>query len=570
MSLRSRVLGVRTRFLFVVLIGVLIPLALVGAWLAHSGQRSAEQMLREQLETALASAATDVGHRWIDMRGRMLDLGEHPDVFAALRAGNDPLGASAPPELLEAWSSLQEVAEAIEFTGPDGARIARWGRAEDMAPLAGGFGSTPVRLPLYDRSGERLGSMDVRVRLATLLPAAYLSVGLDRISAVLTEGGAPLGPLNMDPALLMRPGFEWAGELWMASHRRIAEPALILTLAAPTAPASLPFAEAAQRGIWALILVSAGGFFLALLLTRWITIPLERLADAADSVARGELDRRVEQDGPDEIRRLGVAFNTMTSSLKRTLRRLSQQEAAAAVGSFAASLAHEVRNPLSAVRLDLERAREGVHGDDRVATLLDRALQQIDRLDATVSGSLRIARSGNVPMAPLDIREPIGSAVAASRPDFAARGARLDACMPSDALIVHGNGPALEQLLLNLLLNAAAALPEEGCASVEARLLDDAVEITVRDDGRGIASDELDRVFDPFYTTRDDGTGLGLTIVRRIADAHAAELSIESQPCLGTTVRLSLPHTVSAPAAPGMFRDAAGTIRNAAEHGAVR
>jgi signal transduction histidine kinase len=563
MSLRSRVLGVRTRFLLVVLLGVLIPLALVGAWLAQSGQRSAEQMLREQLETALAGAATDVGHRWIDLRGRLLDLGEHPAVMAALRAGDDPIGASAPPELREMWSSLQESAHAIEFTGPDGAAIARLGRDAGAAPVAGGSGSTQVRLPLFDPGGQRVGSMDVQLRLAALLPAAYLSVGLDRISAVLNEAGAPLGPLNMDPALLMRPGFLWAGEAWTAAHRRITEPALVLTLAAPTAPASLPFADAARRGLWALLLVSGCGFLLALLLTRRITIPLERLADAADSVARGELDRRVDQDGPDEIRRLGVAFNTMTRSLQRTLRRLSQQEAAAAVGSFAASLAHEVRNPLSAVRLDLERAREEVAGDHRAATLLDRALQQIDRLDATVSGSLRIARSGNVPMTPLDVRDPIRAAVAAAAPEFAARGARLDQSLPPDALMVHGNSAALEQLLLNLLLNAAAALPAQGSAAVSARLLDDAVEITVRDDGRGIARDELDRVFDPFYTTREDGTGLGLTIVRRIADAHGAELAIESQPGAGTTIRLSMPHAVT-------IHAAAGTFRNAAELHALR
>jgi signal transduction histidine kinase len=557
MSLRSRLLGVRTRFLFVVLLGVLIPLALVGAWLAHAGQRSAEQMLRDQLETALAGAATDVGHRWIELRGRLLDLGEHPAVIAALRTGRDPLGAAAPSELRELRSALQESAEGIEFTGPDGAPVAGSGRDEAAATVAIGSGSTRVRLPLFDPAGHRVGSMDVRLRLAALLPAAYLSGGLDRISTVLDETGAPLGPLNMDPALLMRPGFQWAGEPWMAAHRRIAEPALVLTLAAPTAPASLPFADAARRGLWALLLVSACGFLLALLLTRWITIPIERLADAADSVARGELDRRVEQDGPDEIRRLGVAFNTMTLSLQRTLRRISQQEAAAAIGSFAASLAHEVRNPLSAVRLDLERAREGVTGDDRVATLLDRALQQIDRLDATVSGSLRIARSGNVPMTPLDIREPISAAVAAAQPHFAERGAQLEQALPPDPLMVHGNSAALEQLLLNLLLNAAAALPAQGSAAVSARLLDDVVEVTVRDDGRGIGADELARVFDPFYTTREEGTGLGLTIVRRIADAHGAELSVESEPGLGTTIRLGMPRTVSIHAAAGTFRHTA-------------
>jgi signal transduction histidine kinase len=557
MSLRSRVPGVRTRFLMVVLVGVIIPLALVGAWLAHSGQRSAERLLREQLQTALAEAATDVGHRWIDMRALLLDLGEHPAVIAALRTGRDPLVTLAPPELDDLWSALHETADAIEFTGPGGAPLARLDRDAGAASTTGGFGSTRVRLPLFDPAGERVGSMDVQVRLGALLPAAYLSVGLDRISAVLNEAGAPLGPLNMDPDLLMRPGFLWAGEDWMAAHRRITEPALVLTLAAPTAPAALPFAEAARRGTWALLLVSGCGFLLALLLTGRITIPLERLADAADSVARGELDRRVEEHGPHEIRRLGVAFNTMTRSLQRTLRRVSQQEAAAAIGSFAASLAHEVRNPLSAVRLDLERAREEVTADDQVATLLDRALQQIDRLDATVSGSLRIARSGNVPMAPLDIRDPIRAAIAAAAPEFAARGARLEESVPPGPLMVHGNSAALEQLLLNLLLNAAAALPAEGRASVQARLLDDTVAITVRDDGRGIAPEELQQVFDPFYTTREDGTGLGLTIVRRIADAHGAELSIESQPGLGTTIRLSIPRAVTIHAAAGTFRNAA-------------
>jgi len=564
MSPRLRLPGVRGRFLLVVLLGVLIPLALVGAWLAQSGQRSAERMLREQLETALADAAIDVGHRWIDMRGRLLDLGEHPATIAAVLAGDDPLGSSAPPALHEMWSSLREIADAVEFTGPDGAPIAAPDRDAATARIASGSGSTLVRMPLFDPAGDRVGSMDVHLRLAALLPAAYQSAGLDRISAVLNEAGAPLGALNMDPALLMGPGFMWAGEDWMAAHRRITEPALVLTLAAPTAPASMPFDEAARRGLWALLLVSGGGFVLALLLTRWITTPLERLADAADAVARGDLDRRVDQDGPDEIRRLGLAFNTMTRSLQRTLRRISQQEAAAAIGSFAASLAHEVRNPLSAVRLDLERAREEVTGDDRVATLLDRALQQIDRLDATVSGSLRIARSGNVPMTPLDIRGPIDAAVAAAQPHFAERGARLDQTLPPGPLMVHGNSAALEQLLLNLLLNAAAALPAQGGgASVEARLLDDAVQVTVRDDGRGIPRDELDRVFDPFYTTREEGTGLGLTIVRRIADAHGAELGIESEPGVGTTVRLSMPRSVT-------IHAPAGTLRTTTELHALR
>jgi signal transduction histidine kinase len=553
MNRRLRLSSVRARFLLVVLLGVLVPLALVGSWLASTGQRSAELLLREQLEKALVDATTSVGYRWIETRSRLLNLGEHPAVLDALRAGTEPLGASAPPEVQRAWASLSETVSAIEFTGADGVRVARYD-LESMAAGDSWTGTTPVRVPLFDRLGARIGSMDVHLRLWALLPAAYLSAGTDRIAAVLTEAGVPLGPLAMNPELLMRPGFLWAGEGWLAAHRRIAEPALVLTLAAPVGPATLPFTIAARRGLWALLVVSVVGFLLALLLTRRITVPLERLADAADSVAQGDLEHQVNQEGPDETRRLGAAFNIMMRSLQGTLRRLSQQEAAAAVGGFAASLAHEVRNPLTAVRLDLERAREKVADTDGVAPLLDRALQQIERLDATVSGSLRIARSGNVPLERVDIREPIRGAITAATPDFVARAARLEVSVPTEELLVHGNSAALEQLFLNLLLNAATALTAQGGAVLDARSLGDTVQVTVRDTGCGIPPAALDRIWEPFFTTREEGTGLGLTIVRRIAEVHGAELHMESQLGVGTTVRLRLQSAVTIPRGSGTFR----------------
>src|SRR5207249_1088607 len=134
---------------------------------------------------------------------------------------------------------------------------------------------------------------------------------------------------------------------------------------------------------------------------------------------------------------LARAFNAMTESLRRTLDRLSQREALAAVGEFAAYLAHEVRNPLTAMRLDLERARERLADTAAADVLLGRALDQIDRLDSAVSGSLRIARSGRLALAPLDLREPLAAAIHAAQPAFTARGAELlHLAPPNDAVCV--------------------------------------------------------------------------------------------------------------------------------------
>jgi signal transduction histidine kinase len=275
------------------------------------------------------------------------------------------------------------------------------------------------------------------------------------------------------------------------------------------------------------------GVFLATLLTRWMAAPLEALAKTAESVARGDLEQRVGEAGPDEIRRVGRAFDAMTESLRETLRKLSQQEAAAAVGEFAATLAHEVRNPLTAVRLDLERARERSE-DPTAAQLVGRALAEIDRLDSTVSGSLKIARSGNFSLEPTDLRETLEAATHAALPAFQANGATLEELGDLPEIWIRGDTGALEHLFLNLLRNAAEALEEGGRAWIEVEQTRSQAQVSVVDDGPGIRPDQLETVFEPFYSTKEEGTGLGLPISQRIARAHGGELTLESRPEGGT------------------------------------
>jgi signal transduction histidine kinase len=204
----------------------------------------------------------------------------------------------------------------------------------------------------------------------------------------------------------------------------------------------------------------------------------------------------------------------MTRSLRELLRALARQRSAAAVGEFATSLAHEVRNPLTAVRLDLEDVRDQL-ADPSTTALLDHALAQVDRLDATVRGTLRLAASGALDLEPIDLNAPVRAALHAAQPAAVERGVTIQDALRDDPIPVRGNAAAIEQLVLNLLLNGVEAVGDGGHVSVSTEGADGTAVVAVMDDGPGISPVDLARVEEPFFTTKPEGTGLGLALVRR-------------------------------------------------------
>jgi signal transduction histidine kinase len=258
-------------------------------------------------------------------------------------------------------------------------------------------------------------------------------------------------------------------------------------------------------------------------------------------VAGGQLGRRVEVRSHDEVGRVAGAFNTMTESLRHTLDQLAERESLAAVNEFAAALAHEVRNPLTSIRLDLQEVDECLPADSPLRKLQGRALEDVQRLDRTVAGALDTARSGHIEPRDIDLREPLRSAVHAAGPAFEARGAQLEWAEPSQAAPVRGDPDALERVFLNLLLNAADALDVCGVASVELKRGEGEVSVVVHDDGQGVPAEDAERIFDPFFTTRPGGTGVGLAVARRIVVGHRGEITLSSEPGRGTTVHVRLP-----------------------------
>ena len=520
--------SLRTQLILVVLAAGLVPLVLLALWLARASGRAGETLLTARLDAAALSVANETGVRWVAYRSALLDLAETLEVRRAL---GDTAGAVSAPVV------LPEAVRAAIVRDATGA--VRWTRAADTATTGGVF--RPV-LTLWSRHAlGAIGSLEAALPGSAIVRATGATGGTT-LAAFDRRTGLPLLSTPFDPDLATKATFTWNGERWLVARRTLDEPAIEIVAAAPVADYEAPFADAARRGLVALLVVAMLSTLATVVLTRRLTRTLGDLALAADGVSRGEMGRTVPVPESEELGRLAEAFNTMSESLRRTLDSLARRESLAAVGEFAASLSHEVRNPLTAMRIDLQRVEEKLDPESPLRAPLRRTLRGVDRLQHTVSGALRVARSGRVARTPVDLLVPLDAALHASEPEMQAAGARVEIDTGDAPLVVLGYAAALEQLFLNLLLNAAQAFDAPGgVVRVRARAGATHARIEVEDTGRGMSPETLAAAFEPFVTTRTQGTGLGLAIARRIADAHNGELSLESAPGAGTRAALTIP-----------------------------
>jgi signal transduction histidine kinase len=533
----------RTRILLLVLAVAVVPLGLLGLWLTGTAERSGEELLRTRLDEALRETTSQITSRWVRQRFDLLFLTEEASVHQALRAADTP---PVPPALQRRFDELDPGVVIVTVLDRDGETIwtlMRTATADPEPP--GSDGHVTAAFSIRDRiSGQLLGSLAAGIQADVLLPPGSIAPAAAGMVVGLFEShtGVALLPLPFDPALLAEPRFAWGGDEWLSVRRSFSEPPFDLALAAPLTPFVQPFEDAARRGAWLLLLVAVAGLGVAALLTGRMTRSLRRLSAAAAAVSRGDLKQRVEKPGTDEVGQVARAFNTMTESLHRTLRELASRESLAAIGEFAASLAHEIRNPLTAIRVDLQSLEERLPGESNLREPLESALAEIERLNLTVKDTLEVARRGRAGSDLVDLSDPLNAATHAARPAFEERAAILTAhAAPQPPLTVRGDVGALEQLFLNIIQNAAQALDAGGEAVVRVDRDGESAVITIQDDGAGIPPEDLERVFDPLFSTKEGGTGLGLTIARRIARAIGGDVHVESARGTGTTVEVRLP-----------------------------
>ncbi len=227
-------------------------------------------------------------------------------------------------------------------------------------------------------------------------------------------------------------------------------------------------------------------------------------------------------------------------------RRLHQTERLSSLGKLAAAVAHEIRNPLNAVSLAIQRlqreAETGRGNPAETAKLLQTVRSEIRRLDRIVEDFLMLSRAGRIELRPVSLRALIESLLTLLGEEAGARGVTLESVFPETDLVLTGDENRLRQALLNLMKNALEALPQGGtvCVALRSRPPGEA-EIEIRDSGVGIPQASLAAIFDPDYTTKPGGLGLGLPIALQIIRAHGGELAVHSTPGDGTVFTLRLP-----------------------------
>jgi signal transduction histidine kinase len=226
----------------------------------------------------------------------------------------------------------------------------------------------------------------------------------------------------------------------------------------------------------------------------------------------------------------------------RTKQRLIQTERLAAMGRMAAHVTHEVRNPLSSIGLNVEMLADEIGEAGPEATALLRAVErEIDRLTAVTEEYLRLAR---LPAPRLEaeslgeIAEEVGRFVAR---EMEASSTRLRVEIEPDLPLVAADEPQIRQALLNLLRNAREAMVEGGEVALEARAIEGGVELRVIDGGVGIAPEQRAHIFDLFYSTKERGTGIGLSLTQQIVQAHGGRIRCDDAPGGGTVFAMWFP-----------------------------
>ena len=246
---------------------------------------------------------------------------------------------------------------------------------------------------------------------------------------------------------------------------------------------------------------------------------------------------------------LGEIVAERTAALERSHDALRRSERLAAVGTFAAGIAHQINNPIGAILLAAQFAQETPGERDTVEAVLRDIATDARHCARIVHGVLEFARGPTREPRPCDLNRIARACEQLLLADAAARGAELRLELESGLRPVSGSESALEQVIVNLVHNSIEAEARE--IVVRTREREGEVELVVRDDGRGVAAEDLDRIFDPLFTTRAEsgGTGLGLALARGVVQAHGGSIEVESPEGRGAAVVVRLPRAPDEPAA---------------------
>jgi signal transduction histidine kinase len=304
------------------------------------------------------------------------------------------------------------------------------------------------------------------------------------------------------------------------------------------------------NGIALALLVLGSGLVVSVLVLR----PVARLAQAVRRTADGDLEARVPVDRDDEIGRLAGDFNLMAEKLKAAQRQVEQShrdameraERMASLGELAASLAHEIRNPLGGLSGAVQILADHFAQDPKHLEVVEEMGSQIGRLDKAVNDLLSFARPARPSLRHMDLNRSVGEVISLMRKHAARSKVELRFQPAPAPAPVFADGDQIRQVWVNLILNAYQAMPGGGTLDVRVAVAGAGAQVSFLDSGSGIPDDVRDQIFRPFFTTKHTGTGLGLAICDRIVRDHGGDIEVISSPGEGACFTVTLPRADAA------------------------
>ena len=305
-----------------------------------------------------------------------------------------------------------------------------------------------------------------------------------------------------------------------------------------------------QKSKLKLYLISAAvtllGIMLGLGTARKMLNPILILNKGVKRVGDGEIGVEIPVVGQGEIKELAISFNKMSRKLKALINdikaaqeNLVRTEKLYAVGEFSAGVAHEIKNPLTSIKLlmqTLAHKKQAVSSED--FAIFEGEINRIDRI---VKEFLAFARPKKLEKKSVNINNALNEVITITSPKMKQSRIELVQDFASGLPVINGNRDGLKQVFLNLVLNSVQAMDEGDTLTIRTMSYDGKLEVEIKDTGFGIPAKNLKRIFDPFYTTKEDGTGMGLAIAYTIISDHSGTLNIESKTGIGTTAKVVLP-----------------------------
>lgn len=569
MSLRARILA-----LFLGL-GV-VPILLLGIVGYARSTRAVRGLLEAQTSAIARQSASDLTDRFELRLSELLLLAENTETQRLYQAhSNDPLLHLEPAlrqardYLLDAWGRFGPSYRRIELQDLKGQRVFSlgdgvFGTSPAVSQGLGNLDVSPagrLRVPVSSlENGERIGTLLAEVHLRVVLPDEILggAFGRSGYTVVVDREGdeilhhpsrrfvqQPLSALmgagvwDVDPGTLRSDhgsfSFREGDSTRIASFVSLQEPPWTVISTTTLEEFASPFRSARQGDLLIVLLLATvvGSAFLVTL--RRTTASLEALTEASERVGKGDLDPPLPPAGPDEVGKLSKAFGLMVDQVRQMLKRVEETREMAVMGELASHVSHQIRNPLTSIKLNLQGLEEEAEKDgisEMSIRSLGICLREVAHLEAAVHKILDLARTHPPERIQVFVHDIIRDAVELLETQLTAREVDVDLALDASKDRVLADPEDLKGVFINLLVNAEEAMPEGGRIHVTSENpggeeSDGIIRVKVRDEGPGVPEALGEQIFRPFVTTKKDGTGFGLAVARLAVQEHGGRILLE-------------------------------------------